>query len=341
MRQGPFEATHTAEWADYRRLLTALEDRGRDPSPDLMARFPTLYRRLCAHYALARARRYAPGLIAELHDLVRRGYPHLYRRRSAWLAPTLGFMAADFPRTLRRHARVCALAAALFFLPLLVMGLACGQDGELIYSLMDAAQVAELESMYDPAGGKPGRVSERQADTDLRMFGFYVKNNIGVGFRTFGAGLLLGLGSVLILIYNGLAIGAAAGHLTRLGFGATFWPFVSSHSPFELTAIAISGAAGLLLGRAPDCPWTADPAHRPARERSGCGGTGGRGGPHAAVGGGDGGLLVCEWGTGGGEVRDGGAGLGGGGVVFCLGGTPHERRANPRCPQGGPWSLTG
>ncbi len=250
MRQGPFEATHTAEWADYRRLLTALEDRGRDPSPDLMARFPTLYRRLCAHYALARARRYAPGLIAELHDLVRRGYPHLYRRRSAWLAPTLGFMAADFPRTLRRHARVCALAAALFFLPLLVMGLACGQDGELIYSLMDAAQVAELESMYDPAGGKPGRVSERQADTDLRMFGFYVKNNIGVGFRTFGAGLLLGLGSVLILIYNGLAIGAAAGHLTRLGFGATFWPFVSSHSPFELTAIAISGAAGLLLGRA-------------------------------------------------------------------------------------------
>jgi len=250
MRQAPFEAAHAAQWADYRRLLSALEGRGRDPSPDLpLARFPALYRRLCAHYALARARRYAPGLIGELHELVRRGYPHLYRRRRAWLAPALGFMAGGFPRTLRRHARVCALAAALFFLPGLLMGLACGQDGELIFSLMDAAQVAELESMYDGAG-KTGRGAERQADTDFMMFGFYVMNNIGIGFRTFAAGLLVGLGSLVILIYNGLAIGAAAGHLTGLGFGSNFWPFVSSHSPFELTAIAICGAAGLLLAAA-------------------------------------------------------------------------------------------
>ena len=251
MRQGPFEASRAAAWADYRRLLTALEGRGRDPSPALpLARFPALYRRLCADYALARARRYAPGLIAELHDLVRRGYPHLYRRRNAWWTPALGFMAAGFPRTLRRQARVCALAAALFFLPLLVMGLACGQDGELIYSLMDSAQVAELESLYDPDGGRPGRGPERQADTDFMMFGFYVMNNVGIGFRTFGAGLLLGLGSVLILVSNGLMIGATAGHLTRLGFGPVFWPFVSGHGPFELTAIVICGAAGLLLGRA-------------------------------------------------------------------------------------------
>ncbi|WP_295384512.1 stage II sporulation protein M [uncultured Thiodictyon sp.] len=253
MRQGPFEATHATEWADYRRLLADLEGRARRPDPTVdreLARFPALYRRLCAHYALARTRRYAPGLIAQLHDLVRRGYPCLYRRRLAWLAPTLGFMATTFPRTLRSHARVCALAAALFFLPAAFMGLACGQDSELIYSLMSAHQVTELESMYDPGAAKPGRGADRQADTDFQMFGFYVMNNIGIGFRTFGAGLLLGLGSVLILVFNGLTIGAAAGHLTHLGFGSAFWPFVSGHSPFELTAIVISGAAGLLLGRA-------------------------------------------------------------------------------------------
>jgi uncharacterized membrane protein SpoIIM required for sporulation len=253
MRQGPFEATHASEWTDYRRLLAVLEGRDHRPAPAMdedLTRFPALYRRLCAHYALARTRRYAPGLIAELHDLVRRGYPCLYRRRLAWLAPTLGFMAAEFPRTLRRHARVCALAAALFFVPVALMGLACGQDSELIYSMMEASQVAELESMYDPGTRKPGRKADRQADTDFQMFGFYVMNNIGIGFRTFGAGLLLGLGSILILVFNGLTIGAAAGHLTRLGFGSTFWPFVSSHSPLELTAIAISGAAGLLLGQA-------------------------------------------------------------------------------------------
>ncbi len=188
MRQRSFEAAHAAAWADYCRLLSALEGRGRDPPPELpLALFPALYRRLCADYALARTRRYSLGLIGDLHDLVRRGYPHLYRRRNAWWALALGFMAAGFPRTLRRHARVCVLAAALFFLPMLVMGLACGRDGELIYSLMDAPQVAELESMYDPSVGKPGRAPEHRADTDFMMFGFYVKNNIGTGFCTFGA----------------------------------------------------------------------------------------------------------------------------------------------------------
>jgi uncharacterized membrane protein SpoIIM required for sporulation len=82
------------------------------------------------------------------------------------------------------------------------------------------------------------------------MFGFYIMNNVGIGFRTFASGLALGIGSVFILFFNGIFIGAAAGHLTRLDFDSTFWPFVSGHSSYELTAIAISGAAGLLLGKA-------------------------------------------------------------------------------------------
>ena len=251
MRQEPFETTRAGDWEACRRLLDTLEHRGKARRADpALAHFPVLYRRVCADYALARTRRYSPGLIAQLHDLVRRGHRCLYQRRPALLAPTLNFMAAGFPRTLRRQARVCWLAAALLFLPMAIMGTACWQDGELIHSLMDDSAVADLESLYDPMRQRPGRSPERQADTDLRMFGFYIYNNIGIGFRTFAAGLLLGIGSVVILVFNGLFIGAAAGHLTRLGQGSTFWPFVSGHSPFELTAIAISGAAGLLLGLA-------------------------------------------------------------------------------------------
>ncbi|HYN77242.1 MAG TPA: stage II sporulation protein M, partial [Lamprocystis sp. (in: g-proteobacteria)] len=248
MRQEPFESAKAADWDQYRQLLAGLEGRA---TVDLaMADFPALYRRVCADYALSRTRRYSPGLIAELHELVRRGHRCLYRRRPALLGPTLDFMAGGFPRTLRRHARVAWLAGALLFLPMAIMGVACGRDGELIHSLLDGAAVAEMESLYGPANQRPGRGAARQADTDLAMFGFYVSNNIGIGFRTFAAGILLGLGSVVILVFNGLTIGATAGHLTWLGLGSTFWPFVSGHGPFELTAIAISGAAGLLLGQA-------------------------------------------------------------------------------------------
>ena len=71
---------------------------------------------------------------------------------------------------------------------------------------------------------------------------------VGIAFQTFAAGLLFGLGSVFFLIFNGLVIGAVSGHLTEIGYGQTFWSFVIGHGAFELTAIALAGAAGLQLG---------------------------------------------------------------------------------------------
>ncbi len=252
MRQEPFQAARSPDWEVYRAVLARLETgarRGAPPVPGL-GRFPELYRHLCADYALARARRYSPGLIDELHDLVRRGYRQIHRGRPGVLGRALSFLAEGFPSTLRRHAALFWLAAVLFAVPALAMGIACYQDAELIYSIMDTGQVADLESSYDPSNRTPGRSAERQADSDFQMFGFYVWNNVAIGFRIFASGLLLGLGSAFFLIFNGLFIGAAAGHLTRLDFGSTFWTFVSGHAPYELTAMAISGAAGLLLGKA-------------------------------------------------------------------------------------------
>jgi uncharacterized membrane protein SpoIIM required for sporulation len=248
VKQSQFETEQAGTWADYRRLLEVLESpgRGRRRSAPL-ERFPRLFRRLCGHYALARTRGYSPGLVAELHDLVRRGYAQLYRRRQDWLDRGLSFLSAGFPRTLRRHAWAFWLSAAVFFGSMLTMGLAAYQDSELIYSLLDAGTVAAMESMYDPTNRAPGRTAERQADTDFAMFGYYVMNNVGIAFRTFAGGIVFGLGSLFFLVFNGLVIGAVAGHLTQLGFGDTFWPFVSGHGALELTAIAVAGAAGLLL----------------------------------------------------------------------------------------------
>jgi uncharacterized membrane protein SpoIIM required for sporulation len=82
------------------------------------------------------------------------------------------------------------------------------------------------------------------------MFGFYIWNNIKVAFQCFATGLLLGLGPVFYLIYNGLLMGAVAGHLGNAGYTQTFYSFIIGHGAFELTAIVLSGAAGLRLGAA-------------------------------------------------------------------------------------------
>jgi hypothetical protein len=131
MKQQQFEREHDQTWQRFRELLTALEARRR-PGPDVpVQRLPRLLRRISGHYALARSRGYSPGLIDELHRLVRRGYRQLYRVRPAWPRQALDFALGGFPRALRRHLGLFWLSCALFFGPMLAMGLACAQDGSL------------------------------------------------------------------------------------------------------------------------------------------------------------------------------------------------------------------
>ena len=62
-------------------------------------------------------------------------------------------------------------------------------------------------------------------------------------------GILFGVGTISVLLFNGISIGSIGGHLTALGFTETFWPFVAGHSSFELLAIVICGAAGLRIAK--------------------------------------------------------------------------------------------
>jgi uncharacterized membrane protein SpoIIM required for sporulation len=60
--------------------------------------------------------------------------------------------------------------------------------------------------------------------------------------------LIAGVGTVLVMLFNGVGIGSVAGHLQHIGHGDPFWRFVAGHGAFELTAIVIAGGAGLQLG---------------------------------------------------------------------------------------------
>lgn len=252
MNQEAFVSKYQPLWDELEAVLedmelTRLRRKDRHSST---AQLPHLYRRLCNHYALARRRRYSPTLVEQLHRLVLRGHQQLYTRRGAWLWQLLTFVIADFPRTLRENLRYFLLALSLFLLPAIIIGGLCFNDEYFIYSVMGDAEVAQMEEMYDPGNSKVGRDSGRSAETDFSMFGFYIYNNIGIGFRTFAMGILAGIGTVFILLFNGVVLGAVAGHLSRIGYTDTFWPFVSGHSSLELTAIVISGAAGLMVGHA-------------------------------------------------------------------------------------------
>ncbi|WP_339417230.1 MULTISPECIES: stage II sporulation protein M [unclassified Pseudomonas] len=246
MKQSLFESRHQPQWQAFAEHLKQLEQ-GKAKASDV-ADFPHQYRRLCQHLALAQARGYSSYLIDPLQQLALRGHQQLYRHRSQLAANVLGFVLADFPRLVREQWRFVLIASLLFFGSLVGIALLVYLFPDLVYSIVSPQQVAEMQGMYDPDASRLGRAAERASSEDWMMFGYYVMHNTGIAFQTFAAGLLFGLGSVFFLIFNGLVIGAVSGHLTEIGYGQTFWSFVIGHGAFELTAIALAGAAGLQLG---------------------------------------------------------------------------------------------
>src|SRR3954463_2795233 len=245
-----FEALYGEQWAELERLLDSLLRRtpaaAREEVPGV--RVATLYRRACEQLALARARSYPAYLVDRLERLTADGHQVIYRQHEFGLARMRTILSVDFPRAVRAQRWYVAAAAALLILPTIAVGLLVYRHPELILSVVSAETAARFEEMYSPDAESIGRV--REAGTDWMMFGFYIRNNIGVAFQCFAGGLFAGLGTLFFLAYNGAFSGAIAGYLTERGMAPTFYSFVATHSAFELTAIVLSGAAGLRMGHA-------------------------------------------------------------------------------------------
>jgi uncharacterized membrane protein SpoIIM required for sporulation len=246
VRQAAFETTHAAQWQAFEKFLD-----GASPPPFEPGEMPARYRKLCQGLALATDRQYSPELIDRLNRLVLRGHHALYRNRRRESQQVLEFVLAGFPRLVREEWRLAAAAAVLFFGPLVALIAVLQQFPEFVHYLLEPEQIAGFHAMYDPASP---RIGMREADTSLMAFGYYIWNNVRIGFQTFAGGLAAGVGSVWFLAANGVVIGAVAGYLTHIGYGETFWSFVAGHSSLELLAIVISGAAGLRLGLAVIAP---------------------------------------------------------------------------------------
>jgi uncharacterized membrane protein SpoIIM required for sporulation len=75
-------------------------------------------------------------------------------------------------------------------------------------------------------------------------------NNISVSFLAFAMGMTFGLGTLYLMVFNGLMVGTLGGLCYTHGLSVPFWSFVLPHGVIELSAIFMAGGAGFLLGGA-------------------------------------------------------------------------------------------
>ena len=208
--------------------------------------FPKAFRELTQDLNTARSNAFEPSIIERLNRLVMEGSQLIYGGHKWSVKALVRFLVFVFPNAVRSNWKAIAAAHLLFYGLAVFNALLVFRFPDLVYEILPESVVHDMREMYDPSGEH--FLQERSMGSNADMFGFYILNNISIAFRTYAGGILLGFGSILILCFNAVFLGAVSGHIVEQGFSGTFFPFVIGHSSLELTAIVFSAYAGLKMG---------------------------------------------------------------------------------------------
>lgn len=244
-----FIAAERPYWLELEKILLRLES---EPNPHLglddVKRFHFLYERAAAD--LVRLTTFAePGSRQFLESLVARAYGEIHETRTARtrLHPLKWFFQT-LPRTFRRHLRAFGLALAITLAGALFGAFAVALDP-------DAKQVITPFSHLQ--GDPADRVAKEENDKSDRLARFkasfsaeLMTHNTQVAVFALALGMTWGAGTVVLLFYNGVILGAVALDYVRAGQTEFLLGWLMPHGVVEIPAILIAGQAGLVLAGA-------------------------------------------------------------------------------------------
>ncbi len=237
MKQKQFESLHAQLWADIEAIL-----QGKSSRIDAL---PSLYRRLCQSLALSGQRGYSPALTDYLQKMVLDCHRRLYGTAIERPATLRYWLTRELPHRVREEWRLLLLAVVAFWGIALAVGVLVWFQPHWAYSFMSPEQISDMHEMYQPDKTGAGR----GGDGDMMMFGFYIWNNVSIGFRTFAGGIFGGMPALASLGFNGMHLGVVGSWLSKDPVTReTFWSFVITHSSFEIAGLLLSGVAGMRLG---------------------------------------------------------------------------------------------
>jgi uncharacterized membrane protein SpoIIM required for sporulation len=246
-----FVTRNRPDWEELERLLA----RGRRSvgrlSPDELNRLDVLYRRVAIHLAQVRTRTRDERLAAYLNQLAAAAHSLIYLPPRQGFVSKIGtFAAFGFAECVARNWKAHALSAALLVVGAVLSYRAANQDVLAAYALAMPG---------DPRlpGTPPERLREylhfgQDMGSGKKSFfaSFLFAHNLKVGLMAMGLGVLAGVPTVILTLYNGMMVGTFLSLYIKAGLGLEFCAWILPHGITELSAIVLCGGVGLMLGRA-------------------------------------------------------------------------------------------
>lgn len=244
-----FIAAERPYWLELEKVLVRLENEpGVRLNLDEVKRFHFLYERAAAD--LARIATFSePESRQFLENLVARAYGEIHETRgSRTRLHPLRWFFQTLPQTFRKHLRAFGLALAITLVGALFGAFAVALDPE-------AKQVVTPfpHLLGDPAervAEEENAVGDRLRDAKTSFSAQLMTHNTKVSILALALGMTWGVGTVVLLFYNGVILGAVALDYVRAGQTEFLLGWLMPHGVIEIPAILIAGQAGLVLAGA-------------------------------------------------------------------------------------------
>ena len=243
-----FVAAEQQYWDELEKMLDKLdtEPERRLPLADLQ-RLHYLYERCSAGLARLDTFSTEPRLRAFLESLVSRAYSEIHETRSPlkihWKAAVLAF-----PRAFRRHLGAFRLALGITLLGCAFGWFAIRTDPQAKAVLIpfQGLMMSPAERVAKEEGVRADRLRGVKASFSAEL----MTHNIKVTIMTLAAGITWGAGTLILLFYNGVILGAVSADYIAGGQGVFLAGWLLPHGSVEIPAILLGGQAGLVLAGA-------------------------------------------------------------------------------------------
>jgi uncharacterized membrane protein SpoIIM required for sporulation len=199
-----------------------------------------LYRQTAADVSSVGSDASSAHIAAYLNQLLGKSHNIIYRGQRASSRGAFAFLRDEYPRHFRSMWMVTAVATAVFLAGALGGWAVTARDPAFAYRVLGPRM---MESIEQQRMWTESIVSMKPAASSL-----IATNNIAVTFSTFALGIT-GLGTLWMMLFNGLMLGVVGAATAHAGMATALWSFVAPHGVLELPAICIAGGAGLEIAR--------------------------------------------------------------------------------------------
>lgn len=242
-----FIAEEKPVWDELESLLDRME-RDAAFSMDLtgVQRFHYLYQRASAALARIDGFAAAPEFRRYLESLVARAFGEIHetRERPHRFAPRAWFFGS-FPRTFRRYIRQFQLSLAITIAGCLFGGAALFLDPDDKEVLLPFQHLMGTPS--ERVAQEEQAVNKRLGQGKLTFSSYLMTHNTQVSITCMASGLTFGIGTLLLLFFNGVILGAVIFDYVAAGQGIFLAGWLLPHGVVEIPAILLAGQCGLML----------------------------------------------------------------------------------------------